>query len=499
MSFFFTNQELVSFIRSLGYKNVNDGMLKWLRGQLNTTEGSLNDLWFRYLRQLGYQGSLNDMFRNYSEDTKHSIPSLYIDFANGTGNNLITFTRTTTATRMNSLGELEEVPVGTMRAFSYAEHHPSTLESLGYKAEPSATNRIKDNTGTAAVVGAPGTLPTDWSWTNTGTLSTEVVSKGTQNGINYVDVRLFGTTSTTSTDLNLAVSNNIAATIGQVWAGSAYLAIVGGAFTNITGVALRAGEYSITPTYLDEVWTPTVYNSLPTSVSPADRKREIGTTNQATIAYILPYLQFTFASGVAIDITLRIGLPQLENNIVTSAIYTTGTVSTRNGDSAVINSLTPWYNQNEGTFVIDAISHYLVGTSDSTSRIFFAVGDPTKALGSAEMMYLVRQLSTSTLTFAMLDGGAAQLTGISASIGASTRFRAAFSYKLNDCAGSFIGAAALTDTAATIPTPTKLSIGNGEAAWSGISTSNGVCGTIKSLSYYNTRKSNADLVILSSL
>jgi hypothetical protein len=59
-------------------------------------------------------------------------------------------------------------------------------------------------------------------------------------------------------------------------------------------------------------------------------------------------------SGAAIDITLRIGLPQLEQGaFATSVIPTTTTALTRAADVASVNTLSPWYNASAGTIYAD--------------------------------------------------------------------------------------------------------------------------------------------------
>jgi hypothetical protein len=62
----------------------------------------------------------------------------------------------------------------------------------------------------------------------------------------------------------------------------------------------------------------------------------------------------TVNNASAVDITLRIGLPQLElGAFATSVIPTTTTALTRAADVASVNTLSPWYNQTEGSVYVE--------------------------------------------------------------------------------------------------------------------------------------------------
>lgn len=72
----------------------------------------------------------------------------------------------------------------------------------------------------------------------------------------------------------------------------------------------------------------------------------------ASAGYVQSGLYFFTTIGAAIDITLRIGLPQLEQGaFATSVIPTTSAAVTRNADVALITgaNFSSWYRQDEGT------------------------------------------------------------------------------------------------------------------------------------------------------
>jgi hypothetical protein len=240
-------------------------------------------------------------------------PTLYFDFLTGTLNPSITFSRASTATYFNSAGTLTSAAVDEAR-FDY---NPSTLAAQGLLIEEARTNSIRNNTMQGAITGTPGTLPTNWSVSGTGTLTREIVGTGTSNGIIYIDLRFSGTTSSTNLSVRFDTSTGIAASNGQTWAVSLWSAVVAGSLANITSRGINANLYD-----------SGVVNILSPSFSgvslsgDATFSRATGTLTISTVgtATIQPQIFLSFASGVAIDITLRIGLPQLENNNISTGV-----------------------------------------------------------------------------------------------------------------------------------------------------------------------------------
>lgn len=172
------------------------------------------------------------------------------------------------------------------------------------------TNQIRNNTGQGAVAGTPGTLPTNWLYEGSGlgTLTQQVVGVGTEGGISYIDLRISGTSSVAGLPISYESRTAVPAALGQTWNQSAYLAVVGGSVTNIQSILLRHTGRNSTGTAVDivqgEDLKPSLTGSLLRFSSPA-------TFTVATVAFNQPNLTLNFTAGVAIDITLRIGMPQL--------------------------------------------------------------------------------------------------------------------------------------------------------------------------------------------
>lgn len=224
-------------------------------------------------------------------------------------------------------GVLRTAPANTLRV----TYDPADLSKAPYAlVEQEATNRIRNNTMQGAVVGAPGSIPSNWSFTGAGfgALNRETVALGSINGVDFIDLRISGTTTTPGFNIGFEpqISGPAAAT-GQRWALSVFLAIAGGSTDNITAVALRQTE-RISAGQSHREWRGPALNL---SSSMVRHDLIIDTVGELT-AMNQPSLSYEFPVGRPIDITIRIGLPQFERDKVTSPIKTSGTAVTRAAD-----------------------------------------------------------------------------------------------------------------------------------------------------------------------
>ena len=276
-------------------------------------------------------------------------PSLLLDFANsGRLDPQVTFTRSSTATFFDETGVLRTANNDVPR-FDY---NPATLAAQGLLIEESRTNSIRNNTMVGAAAGTPGTNPTNWIVGATADgLTKEIVGTGTQNGITYVDIRWSGTSGAGSTTTLAAFEANtqIAALNTQAWSGSSFIALVGGTLTNVSLLELRIR-------YLDSGGTLLQQGGVSVSSATATLQRfsTAQTAANASIAFVNFAVVGDFVNSSAVDFTLRIGLPQLEQGaFATSVIPTTTTALTRAADVASVNTLSPWYNASAGTIYAD--------------------------------------------------------------------------------------------------------------------------------------------------
>jgi len=360
------------------------------------------------------------------------------------------------------------------------DYDPSTLAAQGLLIEEARTNSIRNNTMQGAVAGTPGTLPTNWVQSALGTLTQQIVGTGTENGISYVDIRYSGTTANTLISLQFDSNTQAAAATGQSWTSSFWIKQAGGSQTNITSISNRIRQIDAGGT---AVATGTQVIALNTTFS---RNTFSGTLTNASTAFVASQIAIAFASGVAIDITLRIGLPQLEQGaFATSVIPTTTTALTRNADVASMTgtNFSSWYNAVEGTFVSEA---------EFTNTVSFNTVYDVNNGTTSNRIRTVQWNDGSNRRLSVSDGNVTQasITGT----GGVGVFRFAAAYKENDFAACQNGGAVGTDTSGTVPSVNQMGIG----CYGPVSPTFFLNGSVRRISYYPTRLPNTTLQALTA-
>jgi hypothetical protein len=201
------------------------------------------------------------------------------------------------------------------------------------------TNFIRNNTMQGAVAGTPGTLPTNWTYEGSGlgTLSQQVVGVGIQNGINYIDLRIFGTSSVVGLPIAFESRTAVAAASGQTWTHSLFLALVAGSTTNINNIVVRQVGRTSAGAAAEVLAGGNIIGSLTANLQ---RFTQTATFTNATTAFDQPNINIDFASGVAIDITLRIGMPQLVQGATAGDVVATYGTAAAVGYAAPDGSIT---------------------------------------------------------------------------------------------------------------------------------------------------------------
>jgi hypothetical protein len=353
----------------------------------------------------------------------------------------VTFTRASSATFIDSAGTLQTAAVDVPRF----DHNPTTGGSLGLLVEEQRTNSIRNNTMVGAVAGTPGTPPTNWNQSNNTGLAANVVGTGTENGITYIDFRINGTTTGTGqTNIVFETATGVPALTGQAWTLTNYIKVQAGSTANFTNIRLVLQENTSAGV---AVVSGTQNMTIP--VTPLGSYRPSFTrtlSGGATVAALMPFIQCNINTGLAVDITLRIGLPQLElGAFATSAIPTSTAAATRSAEVASItgSAFSSWYRQDEGTM----FARYSFPQSPNTggARVFvfsnFAATNIIwlRAQGGVNRVYDVTDASVSQATF---NQGA---------YAAGVEYRAALATKANDFGFAENGGAPQSDSSGTMP------------------------------------------------
>ena len=418
-------------------------------------------------------------------DKAGASPSLDLRFADNksltdaaTGASLVTFTRASSGTFVGSDGVLQTAATDVPRF----DHNPTTGESLGLLVEEARTNSVTNNTMVGAVAGTPGTIPTGWTFATAQSngLTISIVGTGVENGINYIDYRFNGTTVASPNACAFGFTNAAAAT-SQTWTSSLYWKLVSGTTTGTINWQLGIIENTAVGTFV----TGAFYNqTTPTSAALITQRPTATRTlsGGVTVGQVSHTMNITVAGNTAIDFTIRIGLPQLEQGaFVTSPILTSTAAATRSADVASItgSAFSSWYRQDEGTVFADANS--------PTAGTHFTCDDGTVNTNRVVLYY---QSSTAPYLF-VAAAGATSCNILAGTITSNSRARLVGAYKLNDFAASVNGLTPVLDAAGNTPTGVdraRIGRSSGDAGY--------LNGCIRRLTFWSTRLANSTLQTL---
>ena len=253
-----------------------------------------------------------------------------------------------TATALDLAGNVIQFATGVPR-----------ITNRGILVEEARTNGIRNSVAAGAVAGTPGTLPTNWLELSLGAgISRQVVGAGTEDGLTYVDMRFFGTTSNSpAVQLNFEQPGIVAASAAQVWTTSCFTKLVAGSLADVSLVTLRLYPRSAVPAELPGV----VSSDLKSEITAARARISAALTTPASTATVNTGIAFSVTGTKTLDFTIRLYSPQLElGAFATSPIITTGAAGTRGADAASIvlpsnvSSYTATYNN--GTTATGAVT-----------------------------------------------------------------------------------------------------------------------------------------------
>lgn len=413
--------------------------------------------------------------------SRSNHPRLNLEFTANAFPSSITFTRASTATYYNSAGVLTTAAINEPRI----DYDPATLAALGLLIEEQRTNLLTysaqfDNAAwgkTSCTVTANAAVAPD----GTTTMDKLVVDNAISSTAAYVNQALAKAAAATTYTLNFyakaaeqgglrlyvrdtATSANFAIVTYNISTGAVITAAaVGGTFTAAGGTITAVGDGIYRGTLIFTTGTETSISIRPSAVTSAGAA-------------------FT---GNGTDGIYVWGAQLEAGAFATSYIPTVASQVTRSADVAIISgtNFSSWYNQSEGTFVVE-----YQGTS--TAGTVYAASDGSNT-------------NRVTLAFSSASGGCTALTVTTAGatqasivnpLTVTAVNKSASSYKANDFASAANGGAAVTDTAGTVPTVDRLTIGV-----RGDGTATFLNGWVKRITYYNTRLPDSTIQGLSAL
>jgi len=380
-------------------------------------------------------------------------PSLDLQFATSktlddrvSGQNLITFSRSTTGTYVDSNGIIQTAAIDAPRF----DHDPTTNASLGLLIEESRTNFLTNSEH----------LDTGWLYQGSMAAPTTTTVK-TPDG--DLDARLF-----TSSGGRVRQDKIPAAAIYTL---SVYYKP--NTDTTLQLFLFNSGSQANVTFDTTNPSSPTVTSGSGVMVAAGDGWfRASVTTSAATDGTTIESMIYT-DSGYLWGAQLEAGA------FPTSYIPTSGSSVPRAADVASItgSNFSRWYEKSEGTVFVDSSA---LGLNTINRMVYITDGSTSNSLGIAETLSLTQ--------FLAYTGGVAQANLSFAQTGLSKK---TFAYAVNDAAFTADGNSALTDTSVTLPGLDRMDLNSRLGA-------NPLNGHIARLTYYPYRLPDATLQEITS-
>ncbi|WP_420014342.1 phage head spike fiber domain-containing protein, partial [Teichococcus deserti] len=307
--------------------------------------------------------------------------------------------------------------------------------------EEARSNALRNPRVEGAIAGTPGTLPTTWTSFNSSGLTLAVAGTGVEDSIPYVDWRLSGTaTAAGQVQMKFEAATQVVAAQGEVWTGSFFAKIAAGALPAGVVQALLI-EYTAAAGYLSEGGVD--IRAVTTAPLRGQRWVNTRTLASATTGRLLLLFRTNIANAEVVDLTIRLGWPQLEKAATASSpiLPAAGTpaVSSRAADAPAWSP--PGGFGAEGTLVVQALLPAAAGASPAG---LLQIDD-----GSDANRLLLRNAAGGSAIQALAVGGGATLATLAGgSMIAGTAFRAALAWSGSELAlclnGGTVQAAAAT-------------------------------------------------------
>jgi len=384
---------------------------------------------------------------------------------------LITFTRSTTATYVNSSGNITSAAINTHRI----NHDPATLAVKGFRVEEQRTNLITyseeiDNaawTKNAVTVTANAAISPD------GTTDADKIIPNTTNTVHGAyRTQTYG--AGTFTFSFYAKADGYPRVGVRSYDGAAYFLRATFDVSAGTVVSTQNGTATIEPA--GNGW----YRCVVTATTAGNMGATVGTWIEP-----LPAGQTVQASyaGDGTSGTLVWGVQNEVGSFVSSYIPTVASQVTRAADQAVIQSpnFSTWYNQSEGTFIVE---YDLILATYGTTKHLATASDGT----GSNRVSVYNTATTATPFLIVTDAGVTQASAANSAVGSGVTIKTGVAYKANDFAIITNGGSAATDTSGTVPSTLNRFYIGGSATGA-----QPVNGHIRSIKYYPSRLTNAQI------
>ena len=407
-------------------------------------------------------------------------PSLFLDFANKksltdriSGNNLITFTRTSTGTYVDEDGLIKTAPANSPRF----DHDPVTGECLGLLIEEQRTNLCFYGTTIENFAARSGGIKTANATTAPDGTVTATRLQGGGTTSPYFDddsnkQYVAGRTYTFSCFFKANGTDEVYILIyGTNWNGSGGTNVVGH-FDLTTGdiIAAAAGaEREPTGGVKMEPYPNGWYRCSITETCAI--------THNANHQFIRP-------PGGNADIYAW-GYQIEESSFPTSYIPTTASSTvTRTPDNASITgtNFSSWYNPTEWTLMIAARRNYSGNFLTYPNLARINDGTTNNNIGFYGALG-----STQFTNYGVNSGGANQTPYVAINVPTTSQFKMIQALKENDSTFGGNGTLTTTDTSVLMPVGVNQLLIGGDGKWGG---------TISQLTYYPVRLSNSQLQTL---
>jgi hypothetical protein len=357
------------------------------------------------------------------------------------------------------------------------DYDPVTLAPKGIQIEEQRTNLITYSDDLTNVLWVKG----DTTVTANATTSPD----GTTNADKLVE--------TATNTFHFALQNLPSAVTTIAYTASVYvkaaertwcvLALGGTAFNSVAWFNLSTGTVgtqtgspsSVTITDAGNGWWRLTITKTPASVGTANVAINVS-TGDGVASYAGDGTSGIFIYGAQLE----------AGAFPTSYIPTVASQVTRTADntSIVAPNFAPWYNQSEGTFVVEADS-----VAPVIAATYAAVSANDNSSNNRNSVFFTSGLWGAITTV----GGVNQASiVVSGSYTPNAIAKLSYAYATNNFAFSVNGSAPSTDTSGTVPSVDRLFIG------STLANNQAINGHIRSIRYYPTRLSDAQLQALTA-